>query len=790
MAVTAYTLPGTAAQAVQGGSAWTNVNNVKLNDASYATDGFLGGADNFEYRHVRLMIGGSIVGTDIGANQDTFTNPRTLGGATELFGQTPTPAQINDPGFGIAIAWGKNISGVHSDKTDYIQVSNFGFAIPGSAVVNGIEIQVAADQYAGGGGTSGLEVNYIQVRIYYTFNYILNAVGSSSGLLYTPAPNRKPKDKHFRHLIFDHNNNFIGDHTKLVTSETTFKQDINNMQSSMDVTIEQNEISTPVAIQGLVTEGDETLLTEDDNELLADVATPAGVGPGTTVEVNNNIEVSSYFGQFVELLTESGEPLVTESDELIMVADGYPEGKRIWTGWMSDFDLDFGTTDNIVTKYLSHASELSNIMLETADSTEIVSSSADASWIRLVGTSGGPGDEYGAAQVFTPGATFKMSRFVLDKVRNDYISNSTARVSIYVGGNPNSVGAFVASADCTLVYDPDNYPTIQSLQFLFSNPPTLSSGQAYTAIFESVGTFKTGGSATWPLNIYTATGYGGGNAWQIANGTGYNDLGKDVLFTVWEAGGDTTVTFNSYDPSQIFREALAFARTRGARANYSNQSIPLSGTVVSYTFKANTIDEVFSKVLELLPADWYGYYDPGENIAYLQPRPTTVGHYYTRKVDVMTLVITRTIRKMINDVYFTGGGTPALFARVTDQPSVTAWRRALSKKSDQRVTDLTTARILSRSDINRYKNPLHAGGLVAVPVNFSVEDVVIGELAGFINFGGYVDALALQIVSKTYHPDEMEGTLSVLLPPISKRVEDINRNLDTVEQENLPSSPS
>lgn len=792
MAVTAYTFPGTAAQAVQGGSAWTNVNNVKANDSNYATDGFLGGAYNFEYRHVRLLKAGVISGSDIGANEDTFTNPRTLGSSTNLFSTTITPADVNDSGFGIAIAWGQNVIGVHSDKTDYIQVTNFGFAIPPTASVDGIEILCAADMYPGGGGTSGLEVNYIQVRVYYTYINILQAQGQASGLLWVPNTNRTAQQKRYRHLISDKNDAFIGEFGDEVASETTFQQDINNLHTSLDVTLEQNEISNAVATDTLVTETPDTITTEGDEDLLADIATPTGIGPGTNAEVTNHLEVVSYYGEFVELITESGEPITTEDDQLITVPDGAPDGRTIWTGWMSDFELHFGNADNLVTKWLSHSQELNNIMLETNDTVNSVSSSADGSSLPIVGSSGGPTDPYGAAQTFTAGSTFKCSRITLDKVRNDFVSNSTARISVYVGGNPNALGALVATADTTLIYDPDNYPTIQSLNFVFSNPPTFTNAQAYTIIIESVGTSKTGGGALWPLNVYTATGFTG-DVYEVTNSSPgvYVSLSpRDILFTIYTAGGNTTVPFNSYDPSQILRDALTFAATRGARVSWTADSIPLSGTLVSYTFRGNTIDEVFSKVLELLPADWYGFYDPGTNQITCKPRPDNITHTFTRNKDIVSLTITRSLRKQVNDVYFSGGGSPALFVRVTDNTSVNTWRRAIEKKSDNRVTDTTTARILAQSEVDRLKDPIDGGMLTAVPQDFAVEDVELGELIGFQNAGLYVDALALQIVSRTYHPDTVDLTLSILLPAVSKRIEDIKRNLNVIEQQNDPSAPS
>lgn len=788
MATTPYVYPQTVVQSVLGGSTWTNLNNVKLADGSYATDGFLAGADHFTYRHIRLIKAGTIVGTDLGNNADLFTTPRTYGSSTSLFGQTLTGADVNDPAFGIAIAFGTTAGG-GADKTDYIKVSNFGFALPATATIDGIELVIDASEYAAGGGTVGAQVDYIKVRIYYTYINILSAIGEASGFLYSPSVHRLKQDKKFRHLIFDNKDNFIGEHTSKVVSETTWKEALNNLMSNIDVTLDQNEMTGELSVDVLATESDENLTTESDQDLLADISSPSGVGPGTNVEVGNNIEIYSSFGSFDELLTESGEPVLTEDDELIMVNTGFPLGKRIWTGFMSDFELSFGGEENVITKYLSHSQAFANIMFETKDTANIVIAGATGGFLRAVESSGSTSDTTRIAQVITAPNTAKESRVSI-QMRNDYTLNSGARVSVYNGNNPASPGSLVGTVDATLVYNPDSYPTTQTLEFTFPASFDIVSGQQYIIYLDSVDTYKTGGSGLWPLNALAGSGYAGGNAWTYSPAAGWVDTGADMVMTIWTGGGLTTVTYVNTDPIQIARDAIDFARTRGSRATWTVDSMPLSGTQSNFTFKANTVDEVLAKVLELLPDGWFSRYDFGDNIVYMQPRPTQVARYYRRGEDVESLVISRTLRKLINDVYFVGGGNPALFDRTTDTASINAWRRGLDKKSNTEVTDQAISTVLSNADINRYKNPLNAGTITAIPVNFSVEEIILGELEGFSNFGSWVDNLQLQLVSKTYHPDTMEGELGVLLAPIEQRVDDINRDLINKKQENLPTSPS
>ena len=107
--------------------------------------------------------------------------------------------------------------------------------------------------------------------------------------------------------------------------------------------------------------------------------------------------------------------------------------------------------------------------------------------------------------------------------------------------------------------------------------------------------------------------------------------------------------------------------------------------------------------------------------------------------------------------------------------------------------DSSTATILSESRIDQYKNSLYAGDVTIVEDDlktFYVEDVNVGELIGFIGFGDIIDEIEVQSVSTEYNPDEIPVELTYDVPSVNKRVEDIKRNLEVVEQKNNPAEPS
>lgn len=754
----------------------------------------------FTFKHVQLVRNGVILATDIG-DSSTIIFTKNFGGATELFGQTLTGADVKRADFGVALAFGNTPTG--ADVTYFAIGTDFVFNLPDDAIIDGIQPQFQTVDNAGfaGPGTHQVELRKVSMIIYYTWAPKMRAIGESTGVLYSPSEHRVKPNKRLRHLIYDKNNIFVAEVTDKVVSEDSFRQDINNLHSSMDTVIEQNEVNDYQSVEILVTESDENILTEDDQDIIVDLASPAGVGPGTNLDVNYNLEAFSYWGMFVELLTEDDQPILTEDDQIIVVADGTPEGKRIFTGWMPDWELDFGEGDNVLTHWLTHSQELNNIMLETKDTPLIVS---DAPYpdlgqaLPLVAVTPSPytSTPHKAAQVISAPSTADSSRVSVEAF-NEYPGNSEVVMSIYQGTNPSSPGAFVGSVSTTAIYDPNNLSNIygaagnkQTLQFVLPDYINLVSATSYILYFESIGTTFTSSSPRQGVRLLPGSGYAGGNAWKYDDTSGWQDTGLGLLFTVWEAGGDTTVTFNSYDPSQMLRDALDFAQARGSRIRYTPESIPLSGILLSYTFRSNTINDVFEQVIKLLPADWYGYFDPGENMVHIQPRSSTVSHNYTKGRDVVKFKLKRSIREMVNDVYFTGGNNPALFVRTSDTNSQDEWRRGLAKRSDTRVTIEATAVAISQSEIDRNKDPIYAGRITAIPVDFEPEDVIVGELNGHTNFGPMIDALELQVVSKVYYPDKIEEDLGLLPPPMNRRVEEIKRDLDTLEQQYNPDSPA
>lgn len=779
--------------AIASTSAWRYQDQILADDSLgfgdlSAQGNFIAGADSLILRISEMVIAGVIQATNRANDDVVLGSAISYGSAVDLWGATSLlGSDVNKYNFGFTLASGQNSSGVKTTKTYRIIGETYNFALPDNTKILGFIVTHDVYSFASGGGTQTIGLDTIKANAFHNWDIQMSVTGQAGGNVYSTPINRQKPQKRFRYSVFSKDGTFLGEWRDVAT-EPTFKRQINTGMSSMQIQLDRNEEVRNNAVDDIYTEsGPSELLTDEaDGGLLADIAAPSGLGAGTDLDTNVYLQVQSFYGQFVELTTEGDEPLLTEDWNMIVAQDGAPEGRTIWTGFVTEWEEDFGTDEGISVSALSHFEELDNIMLQTVDTVQIDNFSGRGSGFLGI-NGGGPTDFYAQYQTFTANATFDMAGVKVNA--RCWFSLEPLTVQLQQGTPSVPVGSVLATASINLTPD----MVFRDYTLSFNTPVTLTNGVQYFLSFSTTD-YKTGGNVTYPVTFASNSGvYASGDNWYRTVDTGLvQNTGVDIAFQIMKAGGATTVPFNSYDPSNILKAVLDYARTRGAIAGYDISTIDNTGTTVSYTFAGATISEAIKKVLELAPADYYWYYHHGENKVYFRKRPTTNTRFYTKGRDVNKLKLKKSISQLINEVYFTGGGTPNLFDKTIDTASQASLRRGLSKLNDNRVTVLSTADILSQSQIDRYKDAIYSGSATVIDRdgNAPLEDVNEGDLTGWLGFSKIIHTLSLQIMSVTYHPESLDFELGFLLPPIEKRVEDIKRNLNTTDTANLPSSPS
>lgn len=795
MATLTYTLPTRAYNfdGVSDGSLfWNDPLNATGATANPARSSvFIAGMDSAIVRRVHLVKAGVVLESVNKAADEVIGALafQSYGGTADLWSTTITPADINDRDFGIAVAYGTNISGVKTTQTQYLVLGGYNFDFPSDAVINGIQARLYHAVEAAGGGTGEARLYYVQIQVTYTWAPTVKAKGKSGGGVYIVGQVNPPDlKKDLRHRVYDHSTGALVNEWNDVATEISWTEQINNPLANASLTMARSDDTKLPIVDTLVDEDGVTdLVYEDDDAILLDLAAGVGLGEGSDLDLNLDYKLTAYYGTFEEELLENNEPLLLENDEVMLLESPGPSGIPMFDGYISSWEADWGESDDVKVNILSQSTELNNIPLMTADIASVVSDTASGS----IGLSGaGPSDYNQHGQTFTLGSTKKISRLTLKGRRWGGLNNTEypiLTVQLY-NGTPTSLGSLIdtTSVDVSSITD-------ATINAVFNTPLTLVAG-TYCFILSSDQS-KTGGNVIYPITLQTGATYASGaeyyrvgkfGAWTV-------NTGVDLIFTLWESGGNTTVPMNSMDPTNMFRNIIDYAQTQGAKISYELEDMPPTYTTVSYTFKGNTIKEALDKALELLPADWGYRYDFGTNRLSIFPRPTVPAHTATLGNNIVKMKLKRSIEKIINDVFFSGGQVSPdvnLFIRVTDPGSISQWRRGLAKLSDNRVIIDATARLLSQVAIDRGNGPQYSGSLTLGNTDFPVEEVKVGELIGNSGFGNFVDDLALQLMSRTYNVDTISGNLETIPAKVAKRIEDIKRNLDQQEQENNPVSPS
>ena len=432
------------------------------------------------------------------------------------------------------------------------------------------------------------------------------------------------EEKRYLYKVYDEDDSYIETWSDVVDLPE-FTHEINELGSTMTVTLARNSDSLGITTSPLLTEAGTNLTTDSGDNILVTTESRNQVGEGSSVQHNNRVDVIVFYGEVDPLLTENGMDILTESGEQILATTGAPNGRRIFTGFISEINSRYGNTETTVVQLSSYG--------------------------------------------------FDLNQFVLTNVSDE-----------------------------------------------------------------------------------------------------------------------TTVTFNTTDPSVIAQDVMdrfevVSSAVQTSYTHRTSTSISLSGTVVSYTFKVNSFGDVMKKILELLPSNWYFYVGLGDNTIYFRERASTPSHTFFLGKHIKALDLKSSILDVNNDVYFTGGGDPALFIRTTETPAPRT-RRGLALYSDSRVTVEASAQIISDGTIEEDNKIKYRSTIEILTKVYDIESIEVGDVIAFRNFGNFVDALSMQVVGRSYTPDVVQLQLDTKPPTVNKRLSDIQRNLVVSDNQNVPIEPT
>jgi hypothetical protein len=335
--------------------------------------------------------------------------------------------------------------------------------------------------------------------------------------------------------------------------------------------------------------------------------------------------------------------------------------------------------------------------------------------------------------------------------------------------------------------DADIRGFVYSPNSIASTPGNVApASTGYTFSSSSSGTFSTGSYTSSVTTLSPSTTYYARAYAHNADGYAY---GEEVSFSTSNL---TTVSFSGVDPTDIFKQVIDDYVARGGVVNYDGSSTDDTGLSLSYTFNTATILEGVRVAHDLAPSGWYWYVDLGTSIAYFKNTPTTPTHKLINGRHIGNLKLVMSTENVKNIVYFTGGETAGtnLFKEYRDSASISSFGQRIERKTDNRVTLNSTADAIGESIIVSQRGEAYHTVVDVLDTTYDITLFKPGDTVGLLGYGNFVEDLLLQIVRIEYTPTKARLLLGTLPPRLSGTVEQVRRDLISVQTVLNPSEPA
>ena len=298
----------------------------------------------------------------------------------------------------------------------------------------------------------------------------------------------------------------------------------------------------------------------------------------------------------------------------------------------------------------------------------------------------------------------------------------------------------------------------------------------------------------------------------------FYDSWRQPIMDIWCGDGSTTVAFTGRKPSDIMKGIIDRYRGIGGKISYTPSSVDDCNTLVSYTFQVATIFDAIKKTLELAPQGWYWYVDVATNIFHFHKKDDTPNHTLSLETHIKELKPEKRIEDLVNTIYFTGGGVPALYKKYINADSVSKYGIKMQKYVDNRVIIEATAQTIANSILETKSQPEVRVNIEVVDNNgysdfgYDIESVKVGDVIAIRNISQLVGlnvydiarwdvakydfdlqnlaSMNMQVLKIDYTPDSIKLQASSVPPDVAKRIEEINRSLEALQTADNPSIPS
>ena len=206
---------------------------------------------------------------------------------------------------------------------------------------------------------------------------VFSSSASGTGTLTISTTYQALAQKEYEYRVFDENWNYISTWQD-VTSEFQYSHRINENASELSVTIGRAPDNRVVRLDALKDTAGANILDENSETILVATETENSVGDGTDIRENLNIEVYAFYGGYEALQDTGGNDILDENSSVILTQYGAPNGKRVYSGYIADYDLTYGETTGVDVVIVPQATSTSHYVFKApSGNTTVPYSSTD-----------------------------------------------------------------------------------------------------------------------------------------------------------------------------------------------------------------------------------------------------------------------------------------------------------------------------------------------------------------------------------------------------------------------------
>lgn len=218
----------------------------------------------------------------------------------------------------------------------------------------------------GGVGTGAYE---------YSFEAIVETVTGRGVASYNSVYQSLP-GKDYEYRVFDKTGTFLGIWDS-VTSPFSYMQALNQTPSELTVDLARSPDNRTQKLDSLLDTLGAVITDTTGSPILVPTSTSNSVGTGTDVDYGYLIDVYAFYGGYETLLDTDGAVILDTNNDPILVPFGFPNGRRVYSGYIAEYELTYGDQAGVKVTVVPHATRQNHYIFMSGSNTTVPYSSAD-----------------------------------------------------------------------------------------------------------------------------------------------------------------------------------------------------------------------------------------------------------------------------------------------------------------------------------------------------------------------------------------------------------------------------